>query len=81
MYFPIIVLSIHDDGQVSGHAHPPGQTAGGHQHLDCPARKEILHGLALDVTQSLMKVPHPITQSLLQGLTIKRNESEISLHL
>ena len=76
--FSIIVLSIHDHGQVSGHAHPPSQTARGHQHLDCPARKEILHGLALDVTQSLVKVPYPITQSLLQSLTIKRNVSEIS---
>ena len=74
--FSIIVLRIHDDGQVSGHTHPPGQTARGHQHLDCPARKEILHGLALDVAQSLVKVPYPITQSLLQSLTIKRNQSE-----
>lgn len=76
MCFPIIVLSIHDDGQVSGHTHSPGQTARGHQHLDCPARKEILHSLPLNVTQSLVEVPYPITQSLFQSLTIKRNKSE-----
>lgn len=73
--FSIVILGIHDNHQIGGHTHAPGETARGHQHLYSTAREQMLHRLPLYVTQALVEVPHAITERLLQGLQI------INIHL
>lgn len=68
--FSVVILGIHDNHQIGGHTHAPGETARGHQHLYSTAREQMLHCLPLYVTQALVEVPNAITERLLQSLQI-----------
>lgn len=66
--FPVVVLCVHNDHEVSGDVHSPGEATGGDQDLHCPGSKQLLNDLALHVSESLVQVRHSVTKGLLQSL-------------
>lgn len=77
----VVVLRVHDHGQVALELELPAQAAAHHHHLDGARREELGHDSLVQLTRALVQIGHAVDDRLLQRLVLHLLQDRLELFL